>query len=150
MQFFIFIWKCVHTCQVWHLTWNAYSVFVAWVKDILECLVYQSHVLVLTLSRSVVSNSLPPHRLQPTRLFWLWNSPGKNTGEGTHSLLQRIFSTQRLKLGLLHCRQVLYHLSHVHVHQSGNSMNSQNCDTSHHGSLLKNIYFIIIFGCIGF
>ena len=30
---------------------------------------------------------------------------------GFHSLLQGIFPTQRLNLGLLHCRQILYHLS---------------------------------------
>ena len=29
-----------------------------------------------------------------------------------HSLLQRIFRTQGLNPGLLHCRQILYHLSH--------------------------------------
>ena len=29
-----------------------------------------------------------------------------------HSLLQDIFLAQGLKLGLLHCRQILYHLSH--------------------------------------
>ena len=40
------------------------------------------------------------------------DSPGKNTGVGCHSLLQRIFPTQGLNLGLLHCRQSLppYHL----------------------------------------
>ena len=31
---------------------------------------------------------------------------------GCHSLLQGIFLTQRLNLGLLHCRQILYCLSH--------------------------------------
>ena len=31
---------------------------------------------------------------------------------GSHSLLQRIFPTQGSNLGLLHCRQILYHLSH--------------------------------------
>ena len=31
---------------------------------------------------------------------------------GSHSLLQGIFPTQGLKPGLLHCRQILYHLSH--------------------------------------
>ena len=30
---------------------------------------------------------------------------------GSHSLLQRIVSTQGSNLGLLHCRQILYHLS---------------------------------------
>ena len=38
--------------------------------------------------------------------------PGKNTGVGCHALLQRIFSTQGSNLCLLHCRQILYHLSH--------------------------------------
>ena len=32
-------------------------------------------------------------------------SPGKNTGVGSHSLLQWIFLTQRLNPCLLHCRQ---------------------------------------------
>ena len=41
-----------------------------------------------------------------------WNSAGKNTGVGSHSLLYGIFLTQGLNLGLLHCRQILYQLSH--------------------------------------
>ena len=40
------------------------------------------------------------------------DSPGKNTGVGCHFLLQGIFLTQESNLGLLHCRQTLYHLSH--------------------------------------
>ena len=36
----------------------------------------------------------------------------KNTGVGSHSLLQGIFLTQESKLGLPHYRQILYHLSH--------------------------------------
>ena len=40
-----------------------------------------------------------------------WNSPGKNTRVGSHSLLQGIFPTQGSNPGLLHCRQILYHLS---------------------------------------
>ena len=39
-------------------------------------------------SRSVVSNSLRPHRL-----YSPWNSPGRNTGVGSLSLLQWIFLT---------------------------------------------------------
>ena len=35
-----------------------------------------------------------------------------NTGVGSLSLLQRIFLTQELKQGLLHCRQILYQLSY--------------------------------------
>ena len=40
------------------------------------------------------------------------DSPGKNTGVGCHALLQGIFPTQGLKQGLLHCRRILYRLSH--------------------------------------
>ena len=47
-----------------------------------------------------------------TPLYSLWNSPRQNTGVGSLSLLQRIFPTQGLNPGLLHCRQILYHLSH--------------------------------------
>jgi len=37
---------------------------------------------------SVVSDSVQPHRWQPTRLPHPWDSPGKNTGVGCHFLLQ--------------------------------------------------------------
>ena len=37
---------------------------------------------------SVVSDSVRPHRHQPTRLPCPWDSPGKNTGVGCHFLLQ--------------------------------------------------------------
>ena len=37
---------------------------------------------------SVVSDSVWPHRRQPTRLPRPWDSPGKNTGVGCHFLLQ--------------------------------------------------------------
>ena len=40
------------------------------------------------------------------------DSPGKNTGVGCHSLLQGIFPPQGWNSGLLHYRQILYHLSH--------------------------------------
>ena len=40
------------------------------------------------------------------------DSPGKNTGVDCHTLLQRIFPTQRSNPGLLHCRRILYRLSH--------------------------------------
>ena len=40
------------------------------------------------------------------------DSPSKNTGVGCHSLLQGIFPTQGSNPGVLHCRHILYHLSH--------------------------------------
>ena len=35
-----------------------------------------------------MSNSVRPHRWQPTRLLHPWDSPGKNTGMGCHFFLQ--------------------------------------------------------------
>ena len=58
-------------------------------------------------SRSVVSDFLQPHGLYSS-----WNSPGQNTGMGSLCLLQGIFPTQGLNSGLLHCRRILYQLSH--------------------------------------
>ena len=37
---------------------------------------------------------------------------GQNTGVGSHSVLWGIFPIQGLNSGLLHCRQILHHLSH--------------------------------------
>ena len=48
----------------------------------------------------VVSNSLQPHGL-----YSPWNSPGQNTGVGSLSLLQGIFTTA-------HCSWILHQLSH--------------------------------------
>ena len=53
----------------------------------------------------------PPHGLWPARLLCPWGSPSKNTRVGCHVFLQEIFPTQRLNLGLLHWRQILYCLS---------------------------------------
>ena len=63
-----------------------------------------------------------------TSLLWPWHSPGKNTRMGFHSLLQGIFPTQRLNLGLLHCRQILYHLSNLLTY------NGEHCFSWFHGS----------------
>ena len=54
-----------------------------------------------------MSDSLRPHEL-----YSPWNSLGQNTEVGSLALLQRIFPTQELNLGLLYCRQILHQLSH--------------------------------------
>ena len=43
-------------------------------------------------SCSVMSNSLRPHGLYPTRLLHPWDFPGKNSGVGCHFLLHRQYS----------------------------------------------------------
>ena len=40
------------------------------------------------IAKSLQSDSVRPHRWQPTRLLCPWDSPGKNTGVGCHFLLQ--------------------------------------------------------------
>ena len=67
---------------------------------------------------AVLSCSVTFDSLQPTGLYSPpdssvhGNSPEKNPEVGCRDLLQGIFSTQGLNLGLLHCRKILYHLSH--------------------------------------
>ena len=64
-------------------------------------------------SCSIMFDSLRPHGLQPLPGSSVHgDSPGKNTRVGCHALLQGIFSTQGSNPGLLHCRQILYYLSH--------------------------------------
>ena len=66
------------------------------------CYTHPLPTLVRMLSRSVVSNSLQPHGLLPSRLLSPRDFPGKNTGVGCHFLLQGIFLIQELNLFLLH------------------------------------------------
>ena len=63
-------------------------------------------------SHSVLSDALRPNGLQSTKLLCPWNSPDKNTGVGSCSLLQGIFPTQESKPCLPHCWWILYCLSH--------------------------------------
>ena len=60
-----------------------------------------SHVQLFVTPWIIASQALSP-----------WDFPGKNTGMGCHFLLNGIFLTQGLNLGLLHCRRILYHLNH--------------------------------------
>ena len=76
---------------------------ILWVSPPLTIAVRKVKVL----SHSVLSDSLRPHGV-----LCPWDSPGKNTGVDSHSLLQRIFPTQGLNPCLLHCRRILHCLSH--------------------------------------
>ena len=64
-------------------------------------------------AHSLLSDSLQPDGLQPTRRLCLWGSPCRNIGVDFHALLQGIFPTQGLNQGLLHCRWILYKLSYL-------------------------------------
>ena len=71
------------------------------------------HWLILSLKWKVkakVTQLCPT--LRPHGLFRPWNSLGQNTGVGSLSIPQGIFPIQGSNPGLLHCRWILYHLSH--------------------------------------
>ena len=58
------------------------------------------------------SSSSQPSWVCTAAAAWGAGQESKNTGVGWHSLLQAIFLTQGLNLDLLHCKQMLYRLSH--------------------------------------
>ena len=62
---------------------------------------------------SVLSDSVGPHALQPTRHLCPWDSPGKNTGVSCHFLPQDIFPTQGPKLCFLHWQVNFPLLTHL-------------------------------------
>ena len=72
---------------------------------------------------SVVSNSLWPHELWPTKLFCPWDSPGKNTGVGCHAFLQGIFPTQGSNWPFLNCKWILSHLGSPLISRDRNQIN---------------------------
>ena len=102
----VFILACwIFSCGMWDIVpWP--GIELQWEHGVLASRPPES------VSCSVMSNSLQPHGLGPARLLCPWDSSGKNTGVGSHSLLQGIFPTQGSNPGLLDCRQILYHLSH--------------------------------------
>ena len=63
----------------------------------------------------VRSNPSDPMDCSPPGLF-PWDFPDKNTGMGCQFLLQGVFQIQGSNPGLLHCRQILYCLSHRESH----------------------------------
>ena len=82
------------------------------IKEEFRRVTYLKSQYIVSISCSVVSNSLQHHGLWPSSLLHPWNSPGKNTGVDCHSLIQGISLTQGSNLGLLHCRWILYSLSY--------------------------------------
>ena len=69
-------------------------------KSMKQCKLAREESVGESVSHSVVSNSLKPHGLLPTRLLCPWDFPGKNTEVGCHFLLQGIFPTQGSNPGL--------------------------------------------------
>ena len=73
--------------------------------------------------RGMCACSVRPCGLQPTRLLSPWDSPGKNIGVGSHTLLQGIFLTQGSNpclLSLLHWQEYSLPVSHLGSLPKGN------------------------------
>ena len=91
----------------------------------------KTHVCTKSLRRV---HSLQSHGLQAARLFCLWNFPGKNTGVGSHFLLQGIFLTQGLDLCVLHL---------LHWQADSLPLSHLGCPENTQQSQIKNIFTII-------
>ena len=90
-----------HKCQRVHSLplWNLWSPFQALLSPCLPLLVPKC---VRVCARSLQSDSLWPHGLQPFRLLCPWDSPGKNIGEGCRALLLPDSGSNPCLLCLLH------------------------------------------------
>ena len=88
---------------------DVYMILIFWFMNMAYLSIYMTCQFLILWSEvcSVVSDSLQPHELYSPR-----NSPGQNTGVGSHSRPQAIFPTQGSNPGLPHCRWILYQLSH--------------------------------------
>ena len=64
---------------------------------------------------SVMSDSVRPHRWQPTRLPRPWDSPGKNTGVGCHSTSIHFSLQQNFKLANQFSEYFKFKLSKIEV-----------------------------------
>ena len=75
-------------------------------------LLINSNSAVLCLVAQSYSTLCDPMDCSPPGSSVHEDSPGKNTGVGCHALLWRIFPSEGLNPGLLHCRGIFYPLSH--------------------------------------
>ena len=83
-----------------------------WLSNLTELNSPSCQSPILTKGSSSESHSVVCASLRPHGLYSAWNSPGQNTGVCSLSLLQGISPTQVSSPGLLHCRWILYQLSH--------------------------------------
>ena len=82
---YIYIYVYIYIFSLWYYTYK-YTYSYAYL--------YLDYERSESVSCSVMSDSLWPHALQPTRLLCPWDSLGKNTGVDSQSFLQGIFWTR--------------------------------------------------------
>ena len=104
------VYACIHICLYICILHIHYIFYIC--KHIHYVYTFCVHIYTCMCECSAMFGSSPSHRLWPTRLLYLWNFPGKNTGVGCLFLLQGIFLTQKSNSRFPHrlrCRQILYH-----------------------------------------
>ena len=107
----------------WKILDKTFQVFFFFLSQQTACHYFRPKDRVIFISSNLVrSDSLQPYGLQPFRILCPWDFPGKSTGVDCDFILQGIFSTQGSNLDLLHCRQILYLMSHEETLQSLQSM----------------------------
>ena len=115
--------SCGH-CWVFQICWHIeYITFTA----------SSFRILSKMLSLDPLSTAYEVKEWKSLSCVWLLVTPDQNTGVGSHSLLQGIFSTHGLNLGLPYCRKILYYLSH------------KKCLHSFNHAILCSDYFPFIF-----
>ena len=65
-------------------------------KNLLMRLILGKHNMCMYYVASIMSDSLKPYGLYPTKLLCPWDSPGRNTEVGCHALQKEIFLTKGL------------------------------------------------------
>ena len=99
------LWVIVKEREAWHAAVHGVAKSWTWLSDWTTGHFQFAFERSESVSCSVVSWTV-------ARLLCPWNTPGKRTGVGCHTLIQGIFPTQVMNPGLPLCRQILYRLSH--------------------------------------
>ena len=100
------------------------------------CVCARAHAL----SRSVASDSLQPHGLQPARLFWPWNFPGKNNGvDIVFNCIEQFSYMQQILVNslLIFILQSIFLIFPVMVFQKHSSLKSEHLIFKYMGYCLK-------------
>ena len=87
------VWGCGELCWEWGAASTGELCLTTgwlWLRSLVKMLLLSCVSYSSLTAAAKLSDSVRPHRRQPTRLPRPWDSPGKNTGVGCHFLLQCI------------------------------------------------------------
>ena len=98
--------------MLWNTTHKGLNIIKQLISYKLSYLIYMHIICMLYLVALPCPTGCNPTDCSPTGSSVHRDSPGKNTGVDSLSLLQVIFWTQEMNWGLPHCRLILYQLSY--------------------------------------